>query len=210
MFIGVRRTLLKKKSAAAAANTLALDGSAEGTGSGATVTATMSTSLANNIIMVSVLSNGGAVSGVSGSTLGLFTRRATNGAASPQETWWKLATGVLTSEVITVSAPAAFTTVIAFAVNGSRTASPFDGTAVTGTTDPLSITTTNANTMVLGCWRGGVPSMTAGAGFTAIQLNADFALSEYKLLSSAQTISVTIGTGAGGGAGIVDAIVQGP
>jgi len=54
-------------------------------------------------------------------------------------------------------------------------------------------------------------SPTAGAGYIGIALNSNFALSEYKPVSSAGIYSVTIGTGVGTSNGsIIDAIVSGP
>ena len=80
---------------------------------------------------------------------------------------------------------------------------------VTGTTDPLSITTTHANTMVIGSFRmNSTSTPTQGTGYTIIS-GANFLLSEYQIFSSTQSgLSVTIGTGAGDANGcIADALV---
>lgn len=200
--------------------TLSLDGvgGVGTTGSGNSTTATMSTSLPNDIIIVFVATNFTTVASVSGSTLGAFAFRASSGAGSagPIEEWWVRAPSALTSEVITVTITTGptFIAATAFAVNGGKlSGSPFDGvSAVTGTSDPLSITTASANTFIMGGFRVGTASPTAGAGYTAIQLNSNFELSEYKIVSTTQTgLSVTIGTGVGtANGGIADALVQGP
>ncbi|WP_168193495.1 hypothetical protein [Bradyrhizobium sp. NAS96.2] len=58
---------------------------------------------------------------------------------------------------------------------------------MTGTSDPLSITTTNANDILLAGFRmSGTPSPTAGSGWTAIE-NQQYTLSEYQIVTSAGT-----------------------
>jgi hypothetical protein len=215
----VRRVLLRSPAVVAeAANNLSIDGSAHNAGTGATTTVTLSTTLSNDIIYVVVYSNGGGGSplSVSGSTLGAFTHRA-SANNNDLSAYWKLAASPLTNEVITVTPiGAAFDSVTAFAVNGAaNTSSPFDANAAipltdtTAAADPSTATTTSANTFIIGAFRMSAESSpTAGTGFTAIQLNGDYLLVEYKIVTSAQTgLSVPVGTGVGDSTrSIVDAI----
>jgi hypothetical protein len=216
----VHMTLLGAgKPPAAAGSSLSLDGSAHNAGTGATTTVTLSTTLSNDIIYVVVYSNGGGGVGaltVSGSTLGAFARRV-GASTNDLSTYWKHAASPLTNEIITVTpGGAAFDSVTAFAVNGAaNTSSPFDSNGAipladaTAPTDPSTADTTSANTFIIGAFRMSAESSpTAGAGFTAIQLNGDYLLVEYKIVTSAQTgLSVPIGTGVGDSSrSIVDAI----
>lgn len=197
--------------------TLSLDGSVHTPGTGTNVaTLTLSTTKTNNVIYVAIEANG-SVASVVGSTLGAFTARATGAIVS----FWALAPSILSSEVITLtySGGTTFISATAFAVNGAHTAAPFDVNASIPTissfgvpADPLSATTTAVNTMAIGAFRmSGTSNPTNGSGWTPIQLNGDFLLTEVKLLSSAGSFSATIGTGVGdSNQGIVDAIVQGP
>jgi hypothetical protein len=126
-----------------------------------------------------------------------------------------LAAGTLSAQTITVTVTSAtFNTIDIFAVNGAKTSAPFDvngSLPAISATDPVSVSTTAANTMILAAFRNSAGSSTAGTGFTLIG-GADFQLTEYKIVSAAQTgLSVTMGTGAGTSNGAIgDAIVQGP
>lgn len=128
--------------------------------------------------------------------------------------WWALASSVVTGDVITINTTVAGSLILdAFAVNGANVSSPFDGAGVTGTSDPLSITTSNPNTFIFGSYSGNTqPVPTAGSGFSAITdpTNAPFMITEYVIETAIQTaLSVAIGTGAGTmDVGIVDAIKQ--
>jgi hypothetical protein len=204
---------------ASSAATLSIDGSALANSSAATTSVTLSTTKSNDIIVVAIEDNGGAITGVTGGGL-TWARRATiTGGGSNLETWWALAASPLSGVSITVTPTSSgFTTVTAFGVNGAHTAAPWDVNAAlpnhsSGTpSDPRSATTTASNTMIIGAFRDSTSSPTAGAGYTAIQLNADFALTEYQIVSSPQTaLAVTVGTGVSNtNGGIADAIVQGP
>ncbi len=211
-------TLLGVGKAGVAAPVLSIDGTPiEANSSAATTSITLTTTKTNNIIILVIETNGGPISTVSGGGL-TWARRAQNSAGTTNiETWWALASSILSGVTITVTPTTTnFTTVIGFAVNGAKTSSPFDGTAVTVSgipSDPISISTTAANTMIIGAFRfAGTSNPTAGSGFTGLALNADFALAEYQIVSAPQAgLSVTVGTGVGNSnGGIADAIVQGP
>lgn len=193
---------------------LALDGSAHGTSPNSlTGTATLTTTSSNDIIVVIVQGNDGPITGVSGSTLGAFTRRGGVTAGSQAlDVWYKIAASPVTSEVITATQTVSnFMSLDAFGVSGANTVSPFDGTIVTANSDPVSISTTNANTLIFGSFgEGSVASPTSGAGWTQLS-GANFQLTEYKIVSSTQSsLTVNQTTGAGDAAlALADAIVAG-
>jgi hypothetical protein len=99
---------------------------------------------------------------------------------------------------------------IAYGIAGYKTSSPFDSGGPQVGTDPVSITTANQFTIVLGVFSANTSAPTAGSGYTPIgSLSGDWALVEYKLLSSAGAQSVTVGIGAGSThVGVADAIVS--
>lgn len=183
---------------------------------GAPITVNVTTTVTDCLIVVFATYNlaAGGITSVSGSTLGAFNFRALSGTAvDGTGYYYKAAPSALTAEVITVTAAGGqpnFWVVDAFGISGANTSSPFDGSVVISAAgpDPLTISTTNSNTMVLGCFAGPA-SPTSGAGYTQIS-GADFILSEYQIFTSPQTnLSVTMGTGAGTGTRcIADAIVQ--
>src|SRR5882672_843414 len=192
---------------------LSLDGSAHATtGGGATLAPSLSTTGTNRLIFVVAEMNGGPGVSVS-DTAGLTWARQAQVYAGffdqYLELWWAVAPAQLTSDTITITQTSSqFMTVDVFAVAGGDTASPFDGAAVTGTVDPLSITTTNANDFILGAFREALtPSPTAGAGWTQIS-GADYQLTEYQIVSTTQaglSVSQTDGAGTANG-GIAQAI----
>jgi hypothetical protein len=122
--------------------TLALDGSAHhSVGSGTTVSATLTTTQAGDVIIVIVGPNGGPITGVSGSSLGACTFRArTTGvgnAGHVLEEWFCVASSPLSNEVITATQTTSdFVTIDVFGISGANTSSPFDGTAVTASVSP--------------------------------------------------------------------------
>jgi hypothetical protein len=183
----------------------AIDGSIHGNNTGGTTSVTLTTTQSNDYIIVTILSNGGPVTGVSGSSLGAFTRIAftnTGQLANVSEIWAKFSPAALTSEVITVTMTSSnYTTVDAFGVSGSnQTSLAWDaGSPVTsiwpGTTNPLSITTTTPDTMVIGHFY--MPSndtaFSPGTGYTFIG-NGDFSSTEYQVFTSAgaKTVDVSV------------------
>lgn len=219
---GPRRALLfgGKRSQPVVPNIMSLDGSNSNVNPGTSSLSTdITTTKTDNVIVAMVLVNGGPLTGVSGSTLGAFTKRASAGTgANLIEEWYVISPVVLTNEVVTaVATSSGYMTVIVFAVNGAKTSAPFDTNASLpnlGTTDPRTVSTTGSNTMIIGGLRGSTDMPTPGAGYTGIEndLTGAFMLVEYKLVSSAQTnLSVTVGTGAGTTNGAIgDALVQGP
>jgi hypothetical protein len=191
---------------------LALDGSAHGNSNNAlTATATLTTTHSGDVIIVVVQANSAPLTGVSGASLGAFTHRTSEGGSQDIEEWYAIASGALTSEVITATQSASnFLTIDAFGISGANTSSPYDGTAVVGASDPLHISTTHANTFIFGGFKmNSTASPTAGAGWTGLS-GANYQLSEYQIVSSTQTsLAVSLTTGAGDiQAGLADAVVQ--
>jgi hypothetical protein len=203
--------------------TLSLDGQVAGANSSTNtlVLPALVTTKSNNVIVVLTGVNSANPTSVVGSTLGAFTQHGSGGSV---QLWWKLQ-GVtpLAGEVITATMPAGtYATGRAFAVNGAKTSAPFDTNAsvpnLTGfgaPQDPATITTTAANTMVIGAWRmSAASSPNAGPGFTQIPTVSpgDYYLYEYQIFSTNGLKTVTVGAPDVGGTmqGFIDAIVAGP
>lgn len=194
---------------------LALDGHGHSTGLS---TVTLTTTNATDVIVVFVLRNGGGhIAGItdnSGVTAAWQSRVQMAAVTDGIEEWFTTSTGILTGATITFTwtgGTPGFVTIDAFGVSGANTSSPFDGSPVSSSanpSDPLTISTTHANTMVIAGFReSGASSPTAGAGFTTIS-GADFQLSEYQIFNSIQTnLSVTQSPSGGSNGGIADAIV---
>jgi hypothetical protein len=167
----------------------------------------------NEVLLACVGENQGPLSTPT-DTLGLtWTKRASVGSGHATEEWYAIGPGAVTYpqyDTITFTQGSNdYISAGVIVINGANTSSPFDGTAVTGTSDPLSITTTHADTVITGCFTMSTQSSpTAGTGYTS-PFAGFFSLDEYKLVSSTQSgLSVSIGTGAGDArAGIADAIV---
>jgi hypothetical protein len=100
------------------------------------------------------------------------------------------------------------------AVKGANFTSPFDPNGslpATAATGNVTLSTTNANTVVFAGYRqSSAGSPTAGSGFTGISTGGCFSIAEYKVVSSAQAslnMALTTGNGDQNG-GIGDAITQ--
>lgn len=189
---------------------LSLGNSAHNTNGGATsITLTLSYS-SGSFIVCDITTNGPPITAVSSAALGAFTHHV-NSPSDAIERWHLVATSAQTNDTITVTQTTAlFITADVYEIKGANTSSPYDsgGPQTSDGPDPKSITTANANTMVIAAFReSSTASPTAGSGFTQIS-GADFQLTEYEILSSAQTLSCTQTTGAGNSNGlIIDAIV---
>jgi hypothetical protein len=166
----------------------------------------------NECLIGFTATNSGAVTNVT-DTLGLsWALRATNGAGQPEEEFYALGPtsgGFPQTDTISFNAPSGFIAAGVVGIVGCNTSSPFDGSAVVGTSDPLTISTSHTNTIVLGGFRmSSTAAPTAGSGYTQLG-NGFYTLNEYQTFTSTQSgLSVTIGTGAGNANGaIADAIV---
>jgi hypothetical protein len=82
---------------------------------------------------------------------------------------------------------------------------------VLGTTsESLSITTTNANTFLIGFWSANNDNdYGLGSGFSALDINDNYQIAEYKIVSSSgtQTVNISDPGSSGVSDGVADAIV---
>ena len=202
---------------------LALDGSTGVLLAVGPAVGTLTTTKANDIIVVGVAYNGALnVLSVTSSPSGLsFTKRATNNISTDNgiDEWYAVASSALASEVITVNfnpnTYVNYDAMVAFGVSGADTSTIFDSNAalpVSNTTgaDP-TFSTTNAATFVYSLMRfGTIGSPTAGAGWNSIYAPAtgNF-LAQYKIYAVAQSgATAAVGTGTGDENGsIVDALI---
>jgi hypothetical protein len=195
---------------------LALDGSAAGSATATTVSATITTTHGPDVIIAECMTNAASVTSVTSVPALTFTQRATNGTAGGVNEYYAISPNPQPSIVVTCHvASSAFSNIVAFGISGAKTSAPFDTNGslpIQSNPDPLTISTVAANVFIIGLFRESVAtSPTAGPGYTLIS-GANFTMAEYKILSSpASGLSVTQTTGAGGAnGGIADAIVQGP
>lgn len=176
---------------------LALDGnvpvSTDGASNSSFIIAGLTTTSANDIVIVVVVLNDptapGTVSTVSATggtgTVGTFTKRSsitgtnTLGSQMDLEVWWALATTTLTTKTITVnfSGTPDSSKAFSFAISGANTAAPWDTNgslpktvtqATSGTPTATGVSTSNANDILLGFCGLPTGSETAGSGYTLI------------------------------------------
>lgn len=182
------------------------------------VTGAFTTSNASEVFIVATI-NSTTISSISGGGLTWAKRTsAIDGSGDALEEWAAKATGALSAVqfTITLAGATGFITVDTFAFSGQDTTTIWDGNAsipahLNGpfAADPITVSTNNANDVVIGGFRmAGTASPTAGSGFTQIS-GANFQLTEYKIVSSAQTnLSVSITTGSGNSnGGVADALM---
>jgi len=190
---------------------LSFGNAVHGTSNPATSQAVTLTYSAGSIIICDICANTGPVTSVVSSALGAFTRHTGTGGGQATDRWYLVAASAQTSDTITVTQSGSnFICVDAYEWKGVNTSSPWDagGPVVNASPDPQSITTVNANAAVIAFFReSSTATPTAGSGFTQIS-GANFQLTEYKILSSTQTLSCTQTTGAGNSNGLIlDALV---
>ncbi len=203
---------------------LKLDGSASNTWSGtAAGTATLSTTQANDIIVVMVGSENPSaiekVSSISSPKIpgGEWHERSNlselTASYTDMEVWWAYSSNQLSSEPITATLAGSpdDATIIAFGISGADTAAPWDTNAAlpakaTGSnaTPSVKISTTAQNALILGfASTASNPVITPGGGFSQIQnivaaggAMFDSGLAEYTVASSPQTgraVNATLG-----------------
>jgi len=188
---------------------------------------TLSTINANDIILV--LAGGGGGNGLNFGTptaTGLtFNTRETlytvilSPTADGVGEWWAVASSALSSETITLteSVTGADYAMIAYAISGANTVTPFDPDVVLPATGEYScalcfplassstvtVSTTNPNDVIFGIVGGGsdVGGGSAGtSGFTIWSVFSNPAAAEYDIVSSTQSgLAVTINFGASPG-----------
>lgn len=158
---------------------------------------TFSTTVTNTIVCASVEYNSGPLVSVTSPSLS-WTKGASDFAGSGIDFWYAIASGVLSSEVITATnTNSDYVAISVFAFSGVNTSSPIDGSPVIGD-DPLTIGTAATNAAVIAGFRdGSTPSPTAGSGWTQVS-GVDYQLVEYQIFTSPQSSVVcTQTTGAG-------------
>lgn len=171
---------------------------------------------AGSAVLIAITTNGGPVTSISSATDGAFTFHGDGAASSTAkiELWYISNISTWTSDTITVNTTtSAYLTIDIFEIQGADTLTVFDGNASVpdeGNSDPGTISTNTADTMIVGVFRmGATPGPTAGSGYTLIS-GLHYQLAEYQIVSATQSsLSVTIGTGVGDANGrICTAIIQ--
>jgi len=203
---------------------LAIDGTAHANSSSSSDTVTLTTTGAGLVVVVVLGNSTGGVTGVTSSNL-TFSEYAVSTTVSDfvLEMWTAESGSALTSEVITVNlASSGFLTIDAFGVSDYDTGNIFDDNASIPVTvidgdaetpgeeaDPISISTDALDTMIIGAFRfQGTASPTAGSGYTAVS-GADYLLTEYQIVSSAQSsLTVDVGTGSGDSNGAIATAIR--
>ena len=179
------------------------------------VSTTINIRSANELLLLFSSENAGPITSVT-DTLGLtWNHRVTANPAGSfmAEEWYALgpSSGTPTADTITVhQSGVSYIGINVYGIVNANLSAPFDGTPVTGVTDPLTISTTHANTVIFGGFGLPVSSTTAGSSWIA-PLPQNFLLTEYRTFSSNQTsLSVnlaTAGVSNGGNGTIADAVV---
>jgi hypothetical protein len=155
---------------------------------GTTSTITLTTSQANDIIVVAFCANDNSstnvptATGVSGASLGAFTKRAsisnTGGNGYALEVWYATASSALSGEVITITYAHSIdcSAMVAFGVHGATQwdpngALPATVKATRSTAPVTTLTSTNTNTMLLQIVGGVLTTKPTlqGAGFTYLE-----------------------------------------
>ena len=176
---------------------------------------TLTTSNANDVVVLDIVQNGTAVSSVS-DVAGLnWHQRAVAGAAPYTiYEYYAIAPNALTADAITVNfaGAASYVDLNAFGVSGANTSSPFDSN-VSVPAGPAasvgSITTSNTNDLIIAGYRFGSNAAPAvGSGWTTINASGGYYLSEYKIVSATQAGLVATASTADQTGGIIDAIAQ--
>ena len=197
---------------------LAIDGSGflNTSSSVSSAAVTLTTANAHDVIILDVAENGTSVSSIS-DTAGLTWHQVAVAGTSPDliYQYYAIANSALSGDAITVhfSGSANYLDLNAFGISGANTSAPFDSNAslaATSNSSTVSASTSNANDLIFAAYRfGGLPTATAGSGWTAISApSSDYYLSEYQVVSSAQTGLVATASPSNENGGIVDAVIQ--
>lgn len=167
--------------------------------SGQNPTISISTSAASRIV-VGFLVNGARCDSISDDigqsiTWNLVGRSDVGAFTNKLEVWEGVSSASFSGKTITINLniSSAYVTAVAMALEGvDAGGSAIDGSVDAGAAAPLSVTTSTADTVVVGAFRfGATADASAGSGFTEVGTNAGFFLMEKKVLASAATTSVT-------------------
>ncbi len=183
---------------------------------------TLTTSHANDVIILDILQNETTVKSISDTADLNWQLRAVAGTA-PQTIYeyYAIAPNALSADAITVnfSSQPTYVDLNAFGISDANTSSPFDSDVsapATPATSTGSVTTSNANDFIFASYRFSSNSTSlydqipsAGPGWTAINANGDYYLSEYQIVSATQTgLVATASATEDEDGGIVDAVEQ--
>jgi hypothetical protein len=169
---------------------------------------------ANGVVVIFVHSVGSGVSptitGVTSSNL-TWTRRATQTALSgsgtgyTQEEWWASSVSAFSAETVAISATSQLVAYYgSFSITGADLVAPFDvngslpakNSFNSSVAPSLSVSTTSANTIILGALMAPSATGNPGSGFTAGPTDGSSFDTEYKIVSSTQS-SLTVNWGSG-------------
>jgi hypothetical protein len=199
--------------AAAAGNTQTVEATGSATSSAASFTVGITTLTANAVIVLGFTSNSGSLSTAPTATgAGSLTFTVGSNAVQSGVGYYYALAPTAGAYTITVTpAFAAFSTAIVISVTNSSSAL-FDGTVQLAGSDPISITTTNANDTAFVVYKmGGTSDPTTGSGgFTQVAASGSFMYFGYRILSATGTYTPTMSTGAGDANGaLIHALKQG-
>ena len=208
--------------------TLAVDVSNTASGTGSSVAVTLSGCKANDVIIVLASAHSNLASAIT-DNLGThlpWALRKTSDVSSTQrisEYWAPFTAGGSITITLTVTADSTYgSSVVAFAISGTNTASPFDTNAglpysatSSGSSAPsvTGVSTTNANDMIIGLQGSrAATTETAGTSYTLIRSVTSArgsGATEDRIVTSVQSsATVSFGTSTTGWAMIVDAVQQ--
>ena len=183
--------------------------------SAGTISGSLTTGNAGDVIVLFIETDGGPVTAVS-DTAGLTWSRRKNvlyNSVQQLDEWYAVAPKVLNGDVITVSQTSSeYLAACAVAVSGANTTDPFDdnpSVPAAASGGNIAISTSNANDFIVGGYRVGLTaSPTAGTGWTQ-DCGKYYLLVEHQFASAVQSgLVLAIGTGNGNEqVGIGEAIV---
>jgi hypothetical protein len=167
---------------------LTIDGNVQANNNATSVSISITTSNANDVIVVVPVCNGGPVISVTASAAGLssFTQRSTTTPGTfTVEIWYATATSPLSAVSITVTqTSSALIDVIAFGVTGADLHTVWDTNgslpAINSSSGGVTISTSARGTMAIGATRLSSSTGSADTGFTLLR-NAGFLLDEYQV-----------------------------
>lgn len=163
---------------------IGLDGSASAAASGTTITLSLSTTKSPDVLYLSTTEGGSVtVSTVASSPTLTWTQRVSLPFSNNKhaETWYAIWSSSGTISITVTLSGAASGAGVAYGISGANTAAPFDTNAAVpstasgsaGTAASMTISTSNANDMIIGALGvKGNPTLTTGTGFTLVLTQA--------------------------------------
>jgi hypothetical protein len=172
---------------------------------------------ASELLLVETAEGGGPITGCTDTLSSIWAKRiAQNASGAPNnfyaEEWYASGpTGGSYPQTDTITCTQTVSAepfnLSAFGIIGANLSTPFDGSAVGGATDPLTISTSHTDTIVIGNFSGNVSSPTPIAGYAAVA-DTQYTLVMYQGFSTTQS-GRTVGTveGTANYANLADAVV---